>query len=302
MDTALILSGNSFIGRHLHARLRAAHIPCQATSRTGQAGKPGCDLTRPEQVDQLLQALRPRWIFQCAGATAHADSLTLHRLHHDATRTLLEAVRRHVPQSVVVLFGSAAEYGPVSPDRLPIAEDVPPCPQSPYGQSKLRQTQLAERLTRLHRLRVHLVRPFNVLGPGLGRHYFAAAFRERLRQLSAAGQSGPVTVSNAQATRDWIDVSDVVEAVYLLALHAPPEPGTMGLYNIATGQETTVLELADYLCRLAGDFHAVAGERGESRTGIDRSCGDARRLRENTGWRPRYSWQHSARSLWQEAA
>src|SRR5262249_8428706 len=161
----------------------------------------------------------------------------------------------------------AAEYGPVAPDLLPIDEDVPARPQSPYGQSKLAQLHVAERLGREHGLRVQVVRPFNLLGPGLGSHYFAAALCERLRQRNQAGEWGPVPISNAHATRDWVDGRDAAHAAICLAMDAPPGPGRIGLCNIATGQETAVLELAAYLCRLAGEFEAVPGERAESRTG-----------------------------------
>jgi GDP-4-dehydro-6-deoxy-D-mannose reductase len=204
----------------------------------------------------------------------------MHCLHVDATRGLLDAVRRHVPDAVVVLFGSAAEYGPVPPEWLPIREDAPPRPTSPYGQSKLAQTRLAESYAAEHGLRVLVVRPFNLLGPGLGSHYFAAALIERIRQW----KPGPVPIANSQATRDWVDVRDAVDAVKRLAFDAPPEPGRMGLFNIATGQETAVRELADYLCRLAGDFHATDAGRADGHSAIDRSCGDATRLRVVAGW------------------
>jgi GDP-4-dehydro-6-deoxy-D-mannose reductase len=151
-----------------------------------------------------------------------------------------------------------------------------------------------------HGLRIHVVRPFNLLGPGLSRHYFAQALCERLRQLHQAGKFGVVPVANAQASRDWVDVRDVAEAIFRLAFCAPPQPGRIGLYNIASGIETSVLALADQLCRLAGDFRAVAGEPRTGRTEIDRSCGDSRRLRQATGWQPLRSWHDSLRDMWLE--
>lgn len=154
------------------------------------------------------------------------------------------------------------------------------------------------RLAGEHGLRVHVVRPFNLVGPGLGRHYFAAELCERLRQARQAGRSGALAIDNGQATRDWVDVRDAADAVLRLALDAPPAPGAIGVYNIATGQETSVLELAEHLCRLAGDFHAVDAGPAGSRSGIDRSCGDAARLRTATGWQARVPWQRSVEELW----
>jgi GDP-4-dehydro-6-deoxy-D-mannose reductase len=300
MHTALVIAGTSFVGRHLCDRLRTDGVPLRATSRIASANHLACDLTLPGQIDAIVDSLRPRWIFQCAGGTGTSDDATLQRLHVDATGTLLGAVRRHVPDAVVVLFGSAAEYGPVTADELPIREETPPRPTSAYGRSKLAQTRLAERYAAEHGLRVHVVRPFNLLGPGLGGQYFAAALVERLRALRRAGAAGSVPIANADATRDWVDVRDAVDAVVRLALDAPPVPGTMGLFNLATGVETTVLELADAVCRLAGDFHAVAGDVEPSRSAIARSVGDAARLRA-TGWAPRIGWRNSVRDLWADA-
>jgi UDP-glucose 4-epimerase len=158
---------------------------------------------------------------------------------------------------------------------------------------------VAQRLARERGLRVQHVRPFNLLGPGLGEHYVAASLAARLLQAKRAGQRGAVPVSNGQATRDWVDVGDAVDAVVRLAVDCPPEPGSVGVYNIATGQETSVLELAEALCRLAGDFHASDAGPADSRSGIDRSCGDASRLRAATGWQASVPWQQSIEQMWQ---
>ena len=77
---------------------------------------------------------------------------------------------------------------------------------------------------------------------------------------------------------------------------------TRGLYNIASGRETSVLAVAEELCRLAGGFHAVSKGKTASRSGIQRSCGDARRLRLATGWAPRIPWQRSLAEMWRSVS
>jgi GDP-4-dehydro-6-deoxy-D-mannose reductase len=300
MDVALIIAGNSFVGRHLRRQLTLRGISHRATSRLPGPALLACDLTRPGETDALLRIVRPRWIFACAGATAQGSAEQLHALHVNGTEALLEAAARRVPAAVTVLFGSAAEYGPVPPERLPIREEMSARPDSPYGRSKLAQLHVAEHLARDRSLRVLIVRPFNLLGPGLGPQFLAASLCERLRRAREQGHRGPISVPNGHATRDWVDVRDAADAVVRLALDAPPAPGSVGLYNIATGEETAVLALADHLCRLEGDFHAVNAGPAGSRSGIDRSCGDATRLRAATGWQPRISWQQSAEELWKE--
>jgi nucleoside-diphosphate-sugar epimerase len=300
MDVALVIAGTSFVGRHLCGQLAQRAIAHSATTRTPRPGFLGCDLTRPGEIYAVVQSVQPRWIFNCASATTDSTTEEMHALHMTATELLLDAVAIHAPDAVTVLFGSAAEYGPVPPDLLPIRENIPPRPTSAYGQSKLAQTQTAERLAHAHALRVHVVRPFNLIGPGLGSQFLAASLCERLVQAKKQGQSGSFPVANGQATRDWVDVRDAVDAVLRLALDAPPTPGSLGIFNIATGVETSVLALAEHLCRLAGDFHATDAGLADSRSAIDRSCGDATRLRSSTGWQRRVPWQRSLEEMWQD--
>jgi nucleoside-diphosphate-sugar epimerase len=298
MDAALVIAGTSFVGRHLCRRLAQRAISFQATSRAPRTGFLPYNLLRPDATSALLQSVQPRWIFVCAGATTVSTAEQMHALHVTATEALLEGVARHVPDAVTVLFGSAAEYGPVPPELLPIREDAPCHPQSGYGQSKLAQLQVARRVASERDLRVHVVRPFNLIGPGLGRQYLAASLCERLVQAKKDGRSGPFQVSNAEATRDFVDVRDAAAAALKLAFDAPPQRGSIGLYNIATGKETSVLTLSEHLCQLAGGFHAVNLGRADSRSGIDRSCGDATRLAAATGWQPAVSWQQSIEDMW----
>jgi GDP-4-dehydro-6-deoxy-D-mannose reductase len=299
MDVALILAGQSFVGRHLREQLTRRGVTCLATARRAEATDIPCDVCKPGETDALLAAIRPRWIFACAGATADRSAAELHDVHVAATESLLRAVAHHVPNAVTVLLGSAAEYGAVAPECLPIREDQHTQPQSDYGRSKLAQTKLAQQLAPDHGLRVLVVRPFNLIGRGLGRQYFAAALCERLRHALRAERHGAIAIDNGSATRDWVDGGDAADALLRLALDAPPARGAAALYNIATGQETSVLEVARYLCGLAGDFLAVDAGRAVSRSGIDRSCGDATRLRSATGWGATTSWQRSALQLWE---
>jgi NDP-hexose 4-ketoreductase len=299
MDVALVIAGCSFVGRHLCRQLAQRNIAHSATTRTPRPGLLGGDLTRPDEIHAVIQSVQPRWIFNCAGATAHSNPEEMHALHVTATESLLEAVALHTPNAVTVLFGSAAEYGPVPPELLPIRESTPARPTSAYGQSKLAQTQTAERLAHTHGLRVHVVRPFNLLGPGLGSQFLAASLCERLLQAKKLGESGAFPVANGQATRDWVDVRDAVDAVLRLALDAPPARGSLGIFNVATGVENSVLALAEHLCRLAGDFYATDAGSAGSRSGIDRSCGDALRVQTATGWQPRVQWQQSVVELWE---
>jgi GDP-4-dehydro-6-deoxy-D-mannose reductase len=298
----LVLAGSSFVGRHLVHKLREQRVPTVITSRRGIGSEreAAVDVTCSAELNSLFARVQPAWVINCAGATATASRSEMDRVHVDATANIMRATARYAPQAVVVLFGSAAEYGPAEPGDLPLGEEHTPNPQLPYGQSKLAQLRTAERLAAEHGMGVILVRPFNVIGPGLPAHYLPSALVRRLRMGLASGQAGPFPVDNSHFTRDWVDVRDVADAVLGLLAHPKPPAGIVAVYNIASGEETTVLAVADKFCRLAGPFTAVPGDSTPSRSDIVRSCGDSTRLEHATGWRPRIAWEQSAEAMWAE--
>jgi GDP-4-dehydro-6-deoxy-D-mannose reductase len=257
-----------------------------------------CDLLDAARVAEVVRQQRPNWIFQCGGATRGEDFRKAFDLHVGGTLNVLEAVRCHAPEAGVVLLGSAAEYGPAGPADLPLREDHPAVPRSYFGASKAAQTQVARAAAAEWGLRILIARPFNVIGPGLPEHYFAAALAARLRRLAGEGSPCEFPVLNAHATRDLIDVRDVAEALVDLVGRAAPAPGGCAIYNISNGIETALLEMAAELGRLAGGFVPVPGGVGASRGGAVRSCGDASRLLQAIGWRPRYSWRESLAEMW----
>ena len=134
-----------------------------------------------------------------------------------------------------IYVSSAAVYG--NPRYLPINEDHPTEPLSPYGVSKLAGEYFSKTLFRGDG-RVLILRLFNVYGPGQNPEYAGviARFMERL----AAGEP-PIIYGDGEHTRDFIHVSDVVEAIEK-ALKADVREDA--ILNIGTGKPTTINELA----------------------------------------------------------
>jgi UDP-glucose 4-epimerase len=94
----------------------------------------------------------------------------------------------------------------------------------------------------------------------------------------------PITIhSDGRQTRDFVYVGDVVDA-WLRVLADPGSAG--GVFNVGSGRETTIRELADAVVAAAGhetwEFRAAPAQEGD----IRRSAGDVSRLREAAGWTP----------------
>jgi GDP-4-dehydro-6-deoxy-D-mannose reductase len=207
------------------------------------------------------------------------------------TLNVLEAVLRHASEAPIVLLGSAAEYGRVDPERLPIREGETCRPLGFYGRSKLAQTHLGETAAATWGQRVRTARLFNVVGPGMPARFFFPTLAERIRSASA-GDTFPLR--DGAATRDFIHVDDVAEAVMTLL-----DPGLeAGVYNVATGVETSIVATAAFLGRLAGGVRALP--EGPDTNPV-RSVGDATRL-HRLGWTPRRSWQEALTEVWQSSS
>ncbi len=295
--TALVLAGGSFVGRHLCRRLRDGGVTVVSTGRGNDVGY--CDIGDKQNVQKVFRSVAADYLFQCAAATSPtATAEELERVHVTGTRNVLRAAAEYLPDAVLVFLGSAAEYGAVADESLPIREEQRNNPASHFGASKAAQTQLALTAAVDWNLRVLVARPFNLLGPGLPEHYLAAALAKRLLREGKTEQ--PLPVANADATRDFVDVSDAVEALVVMAEKAAPVKGKPGVFNIASQRETAVLDVARALCELHGGRSAVPVGTATSRSGIGRSCGDATRLRRATGWRPRIHWRQSLREMWEQ--
>jgi UDP-glucose 4-epimerase len=174
------------------------------------------------------------------------------RVNVAGTANLLEAVRREAPGAAVVFVSTGgAIYGEGADRELPFGEDSPLVPEAPYGQSKLAGEGYVGFYRRMHGLAAISLRLGNVYGPRqdpLGEAGVIAIFCGRLRDGSR-----PTVFGDGHQTRDFIYVDDVVAA--MLCASERLRSGTEGIadvYNVGTGRETTVLELAEMLASIGG--------------------------------------------------
>jgi GDP-4-dehydro-6-deoxy-D-mannose reductase len=258
----------------------------------------GADLCDPSAARDLVEAARPDRVFHLAGQ-AHvgdswADPWRTIETNLRAQVNLLEAITAAGLEPRVLVVGSADEYGPVRPDELPLNEDRPLRPNSPYSVSKAGQDLLGLQYFLSHRLPVVRVRPFNHIGPRQSQRFAAAAFAAQIAAIEA-GQAEPVLkVGNLSARRDFTDVRDVVRA-YALVL----ERGEAGeVYNIGSGRSWSIAELLEKLLDLASAKITVQTDERLLRVADSPElvC-DASRLEACTGWRPRITLEQSLADL-----
>jgi UDP-glucose 4-epimerase len=240
MERLLITGINGFIGSHA-----AAHFSKRFAITgldTGPSDQTGCarvyrPLTLPcRDLAALVREIRPEVCVHCAGPAS--VPLSFEHPENDFTSgpaalaNLLEALRREAPECLVVFPSSAAVYG--NPEKLPVREDAPLKPISPYGSHKLVCEKLLEEYREHYGIRSVILRIFSCYGPGLRKQLLwdiARQIREKGRvELSGTGEE----------TRDFINVADVVRAMESMMDGKQP----FDVCNVASGIQTTVKEIA----------------------------------------------------------
>ena len=197
------------------------------------------------------------------------------------TSLLFDAARRAGVRRAVVA-SSAAVYG--ESEALPLVEETPLQPMSPYAVSKRVDEMYAELFTKSFGFEVAALRYFNVYGPRQRPDsMYAAAVPIFARRLL---DGKPVTVfGDGGQTRDLINVHDIVRANLIASEH----PNAAGkVFNICTGIETRLLDLLEVLYQLFPD--APKPEFAAPRAGdIYRSVGSPEKARNLMDFRAQVS-------------
>lgn len=185
----------------------------------------------------LLRKYVPKACIHCAGRASVPLSVTDPAADFYANTVLtfevLNALRLHAPSCRFVLLSSAAVYG--NPRFLPVSEDQPTAPISPYGFHKLQCEQLCLQFASVYSLSTASVRIFSAYGPGLRRQVLWDMCQKIIMQNSLNLQG------TGKESRDFIHALDVAKALRTITANAPMQGE---VYNLASGSEVTILELA----------------------------------------------------------
>jgi GDP-4-dehydro-6-deoxy-D-mannose reductase len=278
---ALVTGAQGFVGRHLTEHLSAHGDDVIGVDRHHG----GVDITNAEAVQHLLEQVRPEVIYHLAGWADVGGSwrapVEAFRANAEGTLNVLTAAIE-VGVDRVLAVSSADVYGKVSTEELPLTEDSPLRPASPYAASKVAADFLGLQAWLGRALPVLRVRAFNHLGPGQTDKFVAPALASRIARNELQG-GDVLTVGNLSARRDFTDVRDVVRAYRMLVESG--EPGEV--YNVCCGVDLAVQELVDKLLSLATRPMRCEPDPDLMRpVDIPVLRGDHSRLTKATGWEP----------------
>lgn len=245
----LVTGGGGFCGQHFiefieNKGVDWATIGARVASSNHLLAVP----TDYQSISSAINEFRPTHVIHLAGETSGFDIKTSCDANFVYAGNILKAIGElGLIETVVLLIGSAAEYGMIKPQQLPIKEDLPPNPYSLYGLTKLAQTQLGLMYSK-QGISVCVARPFNIIGPRMPEHLFLGSI---VKQIAQGVNSNPskVFVGNLDCSRDFIGIAQVCE-IYWALLTTKRASGRV--VNVCCGRPISLRTLLESFIKLTG--------------------------------------------------
>jgi GDP-4-dehydro-6-deoxy-D-mannose reductase len=290
MKNILITGANGFVGQHL-----AKELSNNGYSVHGIGGEMGSsdpvdyfstyktvDL-RSAQETAAIDLSAIDGVVHLAGLAAVGPSFGDPMLYIETNVgievNLFEAALAQNAKPRFLIISSGALYDPSAP--LPLNEDSPVSPSSPYAVSKLGQEQMAQYYAG-RGFECVIGRPFNHIGPGQGPGFIVADLAQEL-MTAEREQKASILIGNLDSERDFTDVRDIVQAYRLLL-----EKGRAGeLYNICSGTPVSGHQILSGLLEASKSSITTEPDPSKMRPADNPIIyGSHEKLSHDTGWQP----------------
>jgi GDP-4-dehydro-6-deoxy-D-mannose reductase len=207
------------------------------------------NLIETEAVKNILLEFQPNYILHLASFSSVAYSweqpVNAFVNNLNIFLNLVDQIRLLSIDCRILSVGSSEEYGKILQSNLPLVEDMPVNPISPYAVARHSQEQLSKVYCEGYGLNIVMTRSFNHIGPGQLEKFAIPSFIKKILEAKKKNEKS-ITVGNVNIVRDFVDVRDVVKAYYLLLLN-----GKKGeIYNICSNQGVTLKSIIENIMDL----------------------------------------------------
>lgn len=296
MKKILITGATGFVGQHLSDYLSqqgafeifGTSLSAANPSENEKITIEQIDLTKAQEVSDLINKIKPDYIYHLAAFTSPAESfdnptpVVLGNI--EIQMNVLNAVKNAgLNTSRVLIVSSAEVYGAINESDLPIDEETRMRPINPYAVSKIAQDFLGLQYGTSYKMDIVRVRPFNHTGPGQSTSFVIPAFAKQVALIEKGRQEPILKVGSLSAKRDFTDVRDIVKGYVLLM-----EKGQSGdVYNIGYGKSHSTKDLLDLLLSFTDQKITVEEDPARIRpVEIPDVYCDYSKLNSLTGWKP----------------
>jgi GDP-4-dehydro-6-deoxy-D-mannose reductase len=256
----------------------------------------GGDIGDFHSMRVAIEAVQPDRIFHLAAQShvptswnAPADTLQLNII---GQVNLFEAMRTAGNDARVQVAGSSEEYGLVHEHEVPMTEENPLRPLSPYAVSKVAQDKLAYQYHRSYGIKAIITRGFNHCGPRQTENFIVATLAKQIADIEAGLREPVIEHGDLGSKRDLTDVRDMVRAYW--ALLERGEPGEA--YNIGSGTTRTAEEVLRGFLALTDATIALREDPARMRpSDVKILWADDRKFRDLTNWAPQIPFEQTLR-------
>ena len=244
-EKVLITGAAGFIGTKMLNLFMERGYTVYGWDRINMEHVDSIDMLDEAAVISVLEKIKPDIVVHCAGSadvgksvqypeTDYAGNVTI-------THNLLFALHKlHMEHVRVVFLSSAGVYG--NPISLPITEDMPVNPLSPYALHKVMCEDICRYFRCNYGMKIKVARIFSAYGAGLRKQIFWD-MHKKVEQTGKLEMFG-----TGNESRDYIHVNDVIQSLYLLAVTESDEL----IFNVANGEETTIRQATECFAECAG--------------------------------------------------
>lgn len=262
------------------------------------------DLLDAHSLYSTVEKVKPDFIFHLAAqsyvVSSWASPVNTLEVNVIGSANIFEAVRKAKLNIPIQIACSSEEYGMVYPNEVPITENNPLRPLSPYAVSKIAMDYLGYQYFKSYGLRVIRTRGFNHTGPRRGEVFAESTFAKQIAEIEKGKRDPVVFVGNLDAKRDYTDVRDIVRGYYLAVLKC--DSGEV--YNICTGKAWKIGDVLKYLLSISKVKVKVEQDPKRMRpSDVPILIGDNSKFVKKTGWKPEISMEKTLADLlnyWRE--
>ena len=246
----LITGSSGFIGSELTNYLISLNQDIYTIGRNKKKIRNHFTLPKKEIskfFDKTLTKVKPDYIFHLAGDFKDDSIDTSLKVNCGLTYELLNSIKKNKSNKniKILIVGSAAEYGFVSRNKLPVTENTEIEPNSVYGISKSMQAYIVNQYMKSNKNIIY-VRPFNVIGKGMSEKLSLGNFNKQINLIKKSKIKPKIILRNMHSSRDFVDVKDTVEIFWKL-INSKLSFGKF--INICSGESTKIKTVLKYMIK-----------------------------------------------------
>lgn len=257
------------------------------------------DLGDKNAVGDILKGFQPDYVLHLASFSSVAYSwknpVESFVNNSNIFLNLVDRIRLLKLPARILSIGSSEQYGNVAEKELPLREELPPQPRSPYAIARVSQEMLSQVYARSYGVDIVLTRSFNHIGPGQKDVFVISAFAGKLAAIEKNADSPKkITVGDLTIIRDFVDVRDVVRAYHQLLLNGE----TGEIYNVCSETGCSLADILRKMMRIINvDAEIIVDEKLFRPDDNRRIIGSNQKIRRQTGWQPSISIEESLRDV-----